>query len=164
MKYLFSILFIILCVSCNNSDLKTIENENFLISYPESLNREKSGENNILFKLTPKNPEENRNYIESINLVTRDYPNMSLKQAAQKLKKEVNRVGVITDFKEIDFGNSNGYRLEFKIIFDEGMRRYIQDYYKKENLVYILTFASQESVYPEIYEEINTVLKSFRLK
>ena len=89
---------------------------------------------------------------------------MSLKQAAQKLKKEVNRVGVITDFKEIDFGNSNGYRLEFKIIFDEGMRRYIQDYYKKENLVYILTFASQESVYPEIYEEINTVLKSFSLK
>ena len=89
---------------------------------------------------------------------------MSLKQAAQKLKKEVNRVGVITDFKEIDLGNSNGYRLEFKIIFDEGMRRYIQDYYKKENLVYILTFASQESVYPEIYEEINTVLKSFSLK
>ena len=89
---------------------------------------------------------------------------MSLKQAAQKLKKEVNRVGVITDFKEIDFGNSNGYRLEFKIIFDEGMRRYIQDYYKKENLVYILTFASQESFYSEIYEEMNTVLKSFSLK
>ena len=89
---------------------------------------------------------------------------MSLKQAAQKLKKEVNRVGVITDFKEIDFGNSNGYRLEFKIIFDEGMRRYIQDYYKKEDLVYILTFASQESFYQEIYEEMNTVLKSFRLK
>ena len=97
-------------------------------------------------------------------MVTRDYPNMSLKQAAQKLKKEVNRVGVITDFKEIDFGNSNGYRLEFKIIFDEGMRRYIQDYYKKEDRVYILTFASQESVFPEIYEEMNTVLKSFRLK
>ena len=89
---------------------------------------------------------------------------MSLKQAAQKLKKEVNRVGVITDFKEIDFGNSNGYRLEFKIIFDEGMRRYIQDYYKKEDLVYILTFASQESFYQEIYEEMNTVLKSFSLK
>ena len=97
-------------------------------------------------------------------MVTRDYPDMSLKQAAQKLKKEVNRVGVITDFKEIDFGNSNGYRLEFKIIFDEGMCRYIQDYYKKEDLVYILTFASQESVFPEIYEEMNTVLKSFRLK
>ena len=90
MKYLFSILLIILCVSCNNSDLKTIENENFSISYPESLNREESGENNTLFKLTPINPDENRNYIESINLVTRDYPNMSLKQAAQKLKKEVN--------------------------------------------------------------------------
>ena len=71
---------------------------------------------------------------------------------------------MIIDFKEIDFGNSNGYRLEFKIIFDEGMRRYIQDYYKKEDLVYILTFASQESVYPEIYEEMNTVLKSFSLK
>lgn len=164
MKYLFSILFIILCVSCNNSDLKTIENENFLISYPESLNREESGENNTLFKLTPKNPDENRNYIESINLVTRDYPNMSLKQAVQKLKKEVNRVGVITDFKEIDFGNSNGYRLEFKIIFDEGMRQYIQDYYKNGDRVYILTFASQESIYPEIYEEMNTVLKSFSLK
>ena len=89
---------------------------------------------------------------------------MSLKQAAQKLKKEVNRVGVITDFKEIDLGNSNGYRLEFKIIFDEGMRRYIQDYYKKEDRVYIPTFASQESVFPEIYEEMDTVLKSFRLK
>ena len=96
MKYLFLILFIILCVSCNNSDLKTIENENFSISYPESLKRKESGGNNTLFKLTPINPDENRNYIESINLVTRDYPNMSLKQAAQKLKKEVNRVGVIT--------------------------------------------------------------------
>ena len=136
----------------------------FSISYPKSLKREESGENNNLFKLTPKNPDEKRNYIESINLVTRDYPDMNLKQTAQKLKKEVNRVGVITDFKEIDLGNSNGYRLEFKIIFDEGMRRYIQDYYKKEDRVYILTFASQESVFPEIYEEMDTVLKSFRLK
>ncbi|MBW2960884.1 hypothetical protein [Mesonia aestuariivivens] len=164
MKFLATIFSIFIFISCQHEKQHIFGNKNYSITYASNLNLDKSGKDNTEFILNPKKPKRDRKYIENINMVTRDFGNLSLAKAAQQLKDEIDLVAVITDFNEFERNALNGYRLEFKVIFDEGMRKYIQDYYKKGNQVYILTLASQEDVYSEIYPEMNGVLESFQLK
>ncbi len=165
MKSMFKFLILFSVFSClQNQEVKTLDREEFSISYPSYLELDESGEEETVFVLKTPQKGEDDIFIENINLATKEAGNTQFNEFAIQTEREISSFAEIVESKRLKLNDKNCLRLVFKLIQNDVELTFIQHLFVENQKVYALTFSSESKVYDDYYNEMNDVLMSFKIK
>ena len=163
MSLILNFLILLSTVSCDQ-ELNTLDNNDFIISYPTGLKLDDTGKDGVLFILSTAKDGINDNFIENINLASQYVGDISFEDFIVKTEKEIKSVAELLETKQIRVNGRDCLSLKIKVKQNNLDLTFIQHYYIKNQKVYVLTFSSESKMYDSFFEDMNKTLLSFKLK
>lgn len=165
MRILICCIVFLTTLNCQNKKYIELEKDDFTITYPSELELyDGDYQDDIVLAIKTKKEGDKDIFIENINLAKKEIKNTSYENFIQETIKEINSIGDLIK-SESSMGKNNEYhRIIFKLSQNGVNLKFTQDYHLKGRVVYILTFSSEQGQFDNYYNEMDKIMKSFKIK
>ena len=171
LKFILFLLLSFLFVNCQqneNKELKEIKKNDYTISYNSNLKLDESGKSGTAFLLLTEKKDINDDFIENINLIIQnlDTLNLDLNKLIKISESQINEYdkAKLIESVRIKNGANEFHKFVFEGNFTGRELKFLQYHFVKNNKAYILTFSAEPNEFESYKKEMETVMKSFKLK
>lgn len=164
MRFIIYFLILTNTLSCAQNNRVKFEKDDFLILYPSRLNLDDSGKEGTSFILTADKDGKKDSFVENINLSTQKVGNITLDEFIKKTERDVSSIAKIIEKKKLEINGRKCFSLKMTAAQNGINVTFLQHYYIENQKVYVLTFSSESKAFNDYFDEMNSVLMSFKLK
>jgi hypothetical protein len=147
----------------DTTNWKTLEEENYLIEYPEDWSLDTTRRFGSVFMLYADSTDQ---ILENLNLMIFDMEGKSFEEFIEVSEKEIERPDIRKLVESIELNENGMHGFKFVFVSNEGKKdlKVTQYVWHKEDLVYGLTYVCELDQFENYIDTINKIVNSIRLK
>ncbi|GGG50943.1 hypothetical protein [Bizionia arctica] len=154
------------CQSNKKSNIKEINKNGYIISYPSNLKSDESGKHGSEFLLFTEKTDSTDNFSENINLIIQNLEtlNLDLNKFVEITENQIKANGNLISSERIKNNTSEFQKIIYSVPLNNFDLKFIQYDFVVNNKAYILTFTAKENEFDTYSFEMEKIMKTFKIE